>query len=67
VGCKAKCKRKDITKDAGVSEEDFFGDLPGNIETLEEVVRRPLPVKAVSATSPSKDGKHGQQTNQACG
>ena len=65
VGCKAKCKREDIIKDAGVSEEDFFGDLPEIIEPMEEVVRRPLPVKGVSATSPSKDGKHGQQTNQA--
>lgn len=63
VGCGAGCEREDILKAAGVSEEDFFGPLPGVIEPMEEVVRRPLPVKGVPSSSPLKDGKHARQTS----
>lgn len=65
--CKARCDRNKVIEAVHVSEEDFFGPLPETIEPMEGVVRRPRPVKVVPATGPAKDGKHGEQTDQACG
>lgn len=65
--CKAGCKPDAIVKAAGLSEQDFFGVLPAIMGLIEEIVRRPLPVNGVTATSQVNESKHERQTRQACG
>jgi len=70
--CKAGCEIDKIFEAANITLKDFYGSLPSELkdfygslptESMEDVVRRPRPVKV----APLKNGKHGEQTNRTQG